>query len=547
MTGDDAPPIPRLVPASDAALLAVLAAEPSESATAAVLALREALAASPPPGLVDLRPAYTSLLVVFDPRATTHGEIERAVTPLLPPPGLALAPAGRTVEIPVCYEGEYGARPRRRRARGGARDRGGRRAPRGGGLPRRLPRLLARLRLSPRPPAPPRDAPPPRAAPAGAGRERRDRGRPGGALPARDARRLAARRADAALPLRPGPRARVAPPAGRRGPVRPGLAARLRPPREGDAVIRVLSPGPPDDRPGPRPARPRRARRPAGRRRRRARAPPREPPPRERRGGGGPRGDARGADAPLRGGGARRPRRGPVRGDARRGAGRAVERARGPGRRAARPRPGGLGGPRATSASGAGSTSRRSSAAGRPTSRPVSAGFGGRALRPETSSAVGPAAGAPRGRRVDAAAARWSGPRAPPPRHAGAAGGAGSRRRRSPRSSRAPSASRRPPAGPASGSKGSRSPRRPVRSSPRGSSPGAVQVPPGGLPIVLLVEHPSTGGYPKIASVISADLSALAQLRPGDEVRFAPVSFDEARRLLLEREARLAAPGVFLP
>ena len=108
MSGDDAPPIPRLVPASDAALLAVLAAEPSESATAAVLALRAALAASPPPGLVDLRPAYTSLLVVFDPRTTTHEGIERIVMPLLPPPGLALEPAGREVEIPVCYEGENG-------------------------------------------------------------------------------------------------------------------------------------------------------------------------------------------------------------------------------------------------------------------------------------------------------------------------------------------------------------------------------------------------------------------------------------------------------
>jgi KipI family sensor histidine kinase inhibitor len=106
VSGDDAPPIPRLVAASDTALLAVLAAEPSESATAAVLALREALAATPPPGLVDLRPAYTSLLVVFDPRVTTHGEIERAVTPLLPRPGLALEPAGRTIEIPVCYEGD---------------------------------------------------------------------------------------------------------------------------------------------------------------------------------------------------------------------------------------------------------------------------------------------------------------------------------------------------------------------------------------------------------------------------------------------------------
>ena len=106
MSGDDAPPIPRLVPASDAALLVLLAAEPSESGTAAALALCEALAASPPPGLVDLRPAYTSLLIVFDPRVTTHGEIELAAKPLLPPPGLALEPAGRTVEIPVCYEGE---------------------------------------------------------------------------------------------------------------------------------------------------------------------------------------------------------------------------------------------------------------------------------------------------------------------------------------------------------------------------------------------------------------------------------------------------------
>jgi KipI family sensor histidine kinase inhibitor len=106
VSGDDASPIPRLVAASDTALLVILAAEPSESATASVLALCDALAASPPPGLVDLRPAYTSLLVVFDPRVTTHGEIERAVTPLLPPPGLALEPADRTVEIPVCYEGE---------------------------------------------------------------------------------------------------------------------------------------------------------------------------------------------------------------------------------------------------------------------------------------------------------------------------------------------------------------------------------------------------------------------------------------------------------
>lgn len=108
VTGEDPAPIPRFVPASDAALLAVLAAEPSEIATAAVLALRDALATSPPPGLVDLRPAYASLLVVFDPRVTTHENVARALAPFLSPPGASLAPAGRTVEIPVCYGGDHG-------------------------------------------------------------------------------------------------------------------------------------------------------------------------------------------------------------------------------------------------------------------------------------------------------------------------------------------------------------------------------------------------------------------------------------------------------
>ncbi len=69
-----------------------------------------------------------------------------------------------------------------------------------------------------------------------------------------------------------------------------------------------------------------------------------------------------------------------------------------------------------------------------------------------------------------------------------------------------------------------------------GVCPGAVQVPPGGEPIVLLVEHPTTGGYPKIASVVSADFGALGQLRPRDLLRFEPVSFESAEALLLERE-----------
>jgi biotin-dependent carboxylase-like uncharacterized protein len=65
---------------------------------------------------------------------------------------------------------------------------------------------------------------------------------------------------------------------------------------------------------------------------------------------------------------------------------------------------------------------------------------------------------------------------------------------------------------------------------------GAVQVPPDGQPIVLFVEHQTTGGYPKPANVISADLWRVGQLRPRDEVRFELVSMEEALELLREQE-----------
>jgi antagonist of KipI len=65
-----------------------------------------------------------------------------------------------------------------------------------------------------------------------------------------------------------------------------------------------------------------------------------------------------------------------------------------------------------------------------------------------------------------------------------------------------------------------------------GVSLGAVQVPADGQPIILFVEHPTTGGYPKIANVISADWCRVGQLRPRDEVRFQFVSIDEAVQLL---------------
>jgi len=65
---------------------------------------------------------------------------------------------------------------------------------------------------------------------------------------------------------------------------------------------------------------------------------------------------------------------------------------------------------------------------------------------------------------------------------------------------------------------------------------GAVQAPPDGQPIVLFVEHQTTGGYPKPANVISADFWRLGQLRPRDEVRFERITMEGALALLRDRE-----------
>jgi antagonist of KipI len=58
---------------------------------------------------------------------------------------------------------------------------------------------------------------------------------------------------------------------------------------------------------------------------------------------------------------------------------------------------------------------------------------------------------------------------------------------------------------------------------------GSVQIPGDGQPIVMMADHQTTGGYPKIATVIRADLPLLAQCRPGDQVRFRAVSIAEAQ------------------
>ncbi len=61
--------------------------------------------------------------------------------------------------------------------------------------------------------------------------------------------------------------------------------------------------------------------------------------------------------------------------------------------------------------------------------------------------------------------------------------------------------------------------------------PGDVQILGDGTPIVLMRDHQPTGGYPRIATIVSADLDRFAQLRPGAEVRFEPVTIAHARML----------------
>jgi biotin-dependent carboxylase-like uncharacterized protein len=64
---------------------------------------------------------------------------------------------------------------------------------------------------------------------------------------------------------------------------------------------------------------------------------------------------------------------------------------------------------------------------------------------------------------------------------------------------------------------------------------GSVQVPGAGEPIVMMADRQTTGGYPKIATVISADLRVIAQRRTGETVRFAAIEIMEAQRIARER------------
>jgi biotin-dependent carboxylase-like uncharacterized protein len=74
-----------------------------------------------------------------------------------------------------------------------------------------------------------------------------------------------------------------------------------------------------------------------------------------------------------------------------------------------------------------------------------------------------------------------------------------------------------------------------------GTAPGSVQVPGNGLPIVLLADRQTTGGYPKIATVISADLPALGRMAPGSKISFATVDMAAAESAARRLAADIAA------
>jgi biotin-dependent carboxylase-like uncharacterized protein len=75
-----------------------------------------------------------------------------------------------------------------------------------------------------------------------------------------------------------------------------------------------------------------------------------------------------------------------------------------------------------------------------------------------------------------------------------------------------------------------------------GIAMGAIQIPGQGQPIVLMADRQSTGGYPKVATVIGVDLGRLAQARPGTSFRFSAVTIDQAVNALREQNAAFDRP-----
>jgi allophanate hydrolase subunit 2 len=72
-----------------------------------------------------------------------------------------------------------------------------------------------------------------------------------------------------------------------------------------------------------------------------------------------------------------------------------------------------------------------------------------------------------------------------------------------------------------------------------GTVVGAIQVPGSGQPIVLMVDNQTTGGYPKIATVISADVPVVGRRKPGRTIRFVAVDVQDALQWRREQEASI--------
>lgn len=68
---------------------------------------------------------------------------------------------------------------------------------------------------------------------------------------------------------------------------------------------------------------------------------------------------------------------------------------------------------------------------------------------------------------------------------------------------------------------------------------GTIQVPSNGMPIILMADRQTSGGYPKLGQVITADLPKLAQMKPGEKIQFQLVTIKEAEALLFDLESRI--------
>ncbi len=89
-------------------------------------------------------------------------------------------------------------------------------------------------------------------------------------------------------------------------------------------------------------------------------------------------------------------------------------------------------------------------------------------------------------------------------------------------------------------------PRERIEMKSEGVAFGTIQLPPDGSPIVLMADCQTTGGYPRIGEVASVDLPLIAQLKPGDRLRFRFISLAEAQQRYLERERDLSQARIGL-